>query len=477
MMERFFLLSYKYGNQMRNLISLILLLLLPLSVEAVGGNDYYQYSVELTNMVSNETGKPSTAYLWIPDGCKRVKAVILAQQNMTEETIFKMDYFRKQMKTMDIALMWVAPAFSQKWDPQTPCQSTFEEMMTAIAYQAGHEEIAKVPIIPLGHSAQATFPWNFAAWNPDRTLCIISFHGDAPRTNLCGFGTSNIEWGRYRNIDGIPGLMVEGEFEWWEKRVTPALAFRMMYPESCVSFLCDTGRGHFDCGQPTAMYIAKFIKKSLEQRLQADGMLKKINPQDGWLAERYHADIPANDGTDQGVKISYEGKRYTPAPYAQYKGDKHDAFWYFDKEMAELTEARYRESAGKKVQYMGFEFQGALVPVDNHAQCGMSGNFVPDADGITIHIKAVYTDSTHVSLSNNHSKAHPHIEVISGPIKKINDTTFRVYPYEAGFDNPRRCLNFLLVAVGDPDGDYRGAVQPITFNLPKDIFIKMNNLR
>ena len=34
----------------------------------------------------------------------------------------------------------------------------------------------------------ATFPWNFAAWNPERTLAIISYHGDAPRTNLTGYG-------------------------------------------------------------------------------------------------------------------------------------------------------------------------------------------------------------------------------------------------------------------------------------------------
>lgn len=48
--------------------------------------------------------------------------------------------------------------------------------------------------------------------------------------------------------------MIEGEYEWWEARVNPALAFRMMYPESCISFLCDTGRGHFDVAEQTADY-------------------------------------------------------------------------------------------------------------------------------------------------------------------------------------------------------------------------------
>ena len=68
-------------------------------------------------------------------------------------------------------------------------------------------------------------------------------------------------------------------------RVRPALAFRMMYPNSCISFLCDTGHGHFDCSEETEMYIAKFIEKSLQQRLQADRTLKPLNPEDEvrWL--------------------------------------------------------------------------------------------------------------------------------------------------------------------------------------------------
>lgn len=76
-------------------------------------------------------------------------------------------------------------------------------------------------------------------------------------------------------------------------RVNPALAFRMMYPESCISFLCDTGRGHFDVSEQTARYISRFIRKALEQRLPADGgkTLKKVDRlQAGW----YSAGRPTN---------------------------------------------------------------------------------------------------------------------------------------------------------------------------------------
>ena len=440
----------------------------------VGGSGMFLWSVELRRYISNETGKAPVAYLWVPEGCKQVKAVMLSQQNMTEEAIYKNPRFQAKMKKLGVAMVWVAPAFNNNWDPNSGAQNIFEELMANLADNSGHLEIAKAPMIPLGHSAQATFPWNFAAWNPDRTLCIISFHGDAPRTNLCGYGAANVEWGRNRNIDGIPGLMVEGEYEWWEARVNPALAFRIMYPESCISFLCDTGRGHFDCGDRTADYIAKFIQKSLEQRLNADGSLRKLNPKDGWLAERFHSDMMGTDGADKGkAPENASDSRPQPAPYNIYKGDKHDAFWYFDKEMAELTEARYKETAGKKVQYVGFEYQGKLIPYNDRLQGGMKLD-LRNLEGITFQLKAVYTDSSHSATAQEHGKKKPHIEVINGPVKKVNDTTFKFYPYEAGWDNARRSFTCWLVAVADADGEYKGAVQPICIEIPKDV---MNRLK
>jgi len=462
--------NINHGKMKKALLSLIAILVCTRAI-AVGASGFYQCSVQLNGYISTETGKAPNAYMWIPEGCSTVKAVMLAQQNMTEEALYKMESFRDRMSKLGVALVWVAPWFSYNWDPSTGAQQIFEEMMTGLAGQSGHPEVETAPIIPFGHSAQATFPWNFAAWNPDRTLCIISYHGDAPRTNLCGYGTANVEWGRTRNIDGIPGLMIEGEYEWWEARVNPALAFRMMYPETCISFLADTGRGHFDCGERTAEYIALFIQKALEQRLGADGSLKQLDPRNGWLAERWHPD--GDIAPEHGSNFEYSAERPQPAPYSQYQGDPHDAFWYFDEQMARLTEERYAETAGKKTQYLGFEYNGSLVPHNEHAQGGMVAEFYPEKDGITLKIKAVYTDSSHSALSKDHGKAKPSIEVICGPVRKINDTTFRIYPYEAGWDNPRRAFSIWLCAVADADSEYKGAVQPIKISLPKDICEKV----
>lgn len=137
-----------------------------------------------------------------------------------------------------------------------------------------------------------------------------------------------------------------------------------------------------------------------------------------------------------------------------------------------MTEARYLETAGKKVQYVGFEYEGKLVPYDEMLQGGMKLD-LQDMDGITFHIKAVYTDSSHGKSALEHGKKKPHIEVINGPVKKINDTTFRFYPYEAGWDNARRSFTCWLVAVADADKEYKGAVQPIRIDIPKDVMERL----
>lgn len=416
------------------LLTVFLLFMVPGShLLAVGPSGMFQYSVSLTGYISEETGKAPTAYLWIPEGCQQVKAVMLAQQNMTEEMLYKMPLFQQRMKEMSVALIWVAPWFSRNWDPSTGCQQTFEEMMVGLAGQSGHKELGSCPVIPFGHSAQATFPWNFAAWNYNRTLCVISFHGDAPRTNLCGYGTANVEWGRTRHIDGIPGLMIEGEFEWWEARVRPALAFRMMYPNSCVSFLADAGSGHFEIMPETADYIVLFIRKAMEQRIQSDGTLRKVNVKDGWLACRYAPDMQPTDGDGAKDDIFRIDQRPVPSPFATYQGDVHDAFWYFDGEMAKLTESRYAESAGKRLRTIG--------DINTHW----------DGDGKTLTVSV---------------PDHVRVEVICGPLRKVSDSTFTLYPYECGLDNPKRSFTAWLIAILDGDKTYKRVVTPIEIKIP-----------
>jgi hypothetical protein len=356
---------------------------------------------------------------------------------MTEEVLFRSRFFCHKMDSLGVAMAFIQRG-SQNWDTAVrdedglTCQQRFEQLMQEFARGTEHPEIASCPIIPFGHSAQATFPWNFAAWNPDRTLCIISYHGDAPRTNLCGYGRANIEWGRTRNIDHIPGLMIEGEYEWWEARVRPALAFRMMYPDSRISFLCDAGRGHFDLCEQTQDYIARFIAKALANP----------RPTGGLYYSRWQ-----EDGTETT--------------------DTHEQFWYQDEEMAALTRARYEHSRGKQMQYVSARIDGRLIAYnpDSHIKLNASVDKAPSPADTEFTIEPVFVDSTRTSLSSGHAAVRPRVVLLSGPAIQTGEYTFRVAPDYFGSDSKRLWKGITLCIEADGDDRYKAAVQELNIRV------------
>lgn len=381
-----------------------------------------------------QTGEPGQrAFLRLPRGCREVKAVLYCHQNMTEEVLFRSHSFTRRMDSLGVAMAFVQRG-SQNWDVNVKdeegktCQERFEQIMQDFARGTEHPELATCPVIPFGHSAQATFPWNFAAWNPDRTLCIISYHGDAPRTNLCGYGRANVEWGRTRNIDYIPGLMIEGEYEWWEARVRPALAFRMMYPDSRISFLCDAGKGHFDLCEETQDYIACFIAKAL----------KDPRPQGGVYYSRWQAD-------------------------GQESKDPHDQFWYQDDEMVNLTRARYQTSLGKLMQYVSARVNGKPVTYDSNKHIKLTTSISSD----TFTVEPVFVDSTRNVGSYQHAQVRPRVVLISGAAVQTGEYTFRYDPDYFGFDPKRLWDGITLCIEADGDATYKTAVQELNIQIKK----------
>lgn len=429
-------------------LTLLLMLLAGVAGSRAGAAEW-QWRVRTHGIVSAETGREPDAYLWIPPSCRQVRAVVVGQHNMSEETLFENPLFRQRMAELDFALVWITPILEMAWDETTGCNATLFRALEELAAESGYGELATAPVVPVGHSALATFPWNFAAWNPDRTLALVSLHGDAPRTNLTGYGGANLEWGRTRNIDGIPGLMIEGEYEWWEARVRPALAFRMIWPGSCVSFLGDAERGHFDVSDATAEYIARFLAKAAEQRLGTP--LRRVDSSEGWLAERW---------------FPTQTRRAKAAPGARYRGNRHEAFWYFDEEMARGAEARYASTRGKRPIWIGYVSEGDTLRYDAQLHAGMSLRLRPGADGRTFRLSTFFSDSLRLHPAGEHPAGEPRVSRISGPVEVIDDSTFRVRFDRGTFDNPRRGREIWLVAEHAGDGRFKGSVQQLLVELP-----------
>lgn len=418
-------------------IHLIFLLYLSTSVVAYSATDAESKSnYPVFDCAIGEQGK--RAFLRLPKGNSEVKAILYCHQNMTEEVLFRSKLFTDRMDSLDVAMAFVQQG-SQNWDTASGCQERFDSIISGFASATGHQEINTAPIIPFGHSAQATFPWNFAAWNPQRTLCIISYHGDAPRTNLCGYGRANIEWGRTRNIDSIPGLMIEGEYEWWEARVRPALAFRMMYPDSRISFLCDAGRGHFDLCEDTQLYIARFIEKSL-----ADP-----RPAGGELYSRWRA-----DGSESI--------------------DPHDCFWYHDNEMVEWTRRRYSAAHGDVPRYVSAKISGQTVDYDSTRHVRMlfplrkvlptSAERIPDDFEFTV--EPFFSNADRISPVAGSDTSDIKVVLISGPAIQTGPYTFRYDPDYFGLDPKRLWSGITLTLEAPGDSTYMPAIQELNISLP-----------
>lgn len=416
----------------------------------------WQWSVALDSLVSSETQAAPEAFLWIPPNCKQVRGVVVGQHNMLEEGILEHPHFRKTLADLGFAEIWISPGPDLIFRFDKGTGDHFNAMMNKLAQVSGYTELAFAPIVPIGHSAAASYPWNFAAWNPGRTLAALSIHGDAPLTPLTGSGQPNPDWGS-ATLDGIPGLMVMGEYEWWMNRLTPALQYRQAHPNAPVSFLADAGHGHFDYSDALVNYLALFIRKAAEVRLPKNMPLDKpahllpIPPQQGWLADRWRMDSMP---------------QASAAPYQKYTGDTTQAFWYFDKEMAAATEKYYAAARGKQPQYIGFTQQQQLLPFNTQLHARVTAPFKPAADGVTFHLSAVYTDTLRQKLAGEHANTPIKVSRICGPVIKINDTTFSVRFYRMGLNNPKRTGDIWLMASSEGDGKYKNTVQQLNIRIP-----------
>lgn len=428
----------------------------------------YQWSVPVAGAVSPETGRLPEAFLWIPPACKAVRAVVLGQHNLLEEPLFEAPGFRRALSKACIGEVWVTPMFDMVFDFSNGAGGRVDALMDALAQESGYPELAKAPIVPVGHSAAASFPWNFAAWSPERTLAIVSLKGDAPQSPLTGSGKPNPDWGG-RTIDGVPALMVMGEYEWREDRLAPALAYQKTHPKAVISLYADAGHGHFDLSDALADYVGLFIRKAADARLPEPWpgsgtiALKPVDPDLGWRADRWRANA---------------GPAEPAAPARAYRGARDQSFWYFDAEMARRVERHYRRSAGKAPQLLGFVQTGGVVaPKAGHAQIELA--FQPRADGVSFKLGATFLDRVPggspqppqwtglpVGAALGHARGPIAVVRETGPVMRTGPNTWTLAFNRAGFGNRKRGGDVWFVAIQAGDGRYKSAVQQAILRAP-----------
>ena len=187
-----------------------------------------------------EQPEPPRAFLWIPPDCEHIRAVVVGQHNMEEEAILQHPAFRRAMSELGFAMIWITPGMNLLFHPAGEAGRQFEHMLHALAAESGYAELSTAPIVPIGHSAAASFPWNFAAWKPERTLAALSISGQWPVVKGSGFPEPPLDISR---LSGVPGLVTLGEYEWAQDRAGEGLRQRKLNPQFPLTLLAEAGAG------------------------------------------------------------------------------------------------------------------------------------------------------------------------------------------------------------------------------------------
>ncbi len=430
-----------------------------LSAAPPAGAAVWQWSVVVKG--ERESTGPARAFLWIPPDCQRVRGVVLAQHNMEEISILENPKFRQALRDLAFAEIWCAPAFDHVFRFNAGAGKTFNGLIEALAAASGYAELKFVPVVGLGHSAAASWPYYFAAWRPERTLAALSVSGQWPFFRDPAFAPDI--WG-VKTIDFIPALESMGEYESADTWSNEGLKERQQHPLMPLSMLANPAQGHFASTDQKVEYLALFLIKAVQYRMPADWTgdgapkLRPIDPtKAGWLVDRWRFDQPPLAAA---------------APVGSYQGDPAQAFWFFDEEMARATEtyqARYR---GLRPQLVGFTQDGQMVPQkDEHLQ--VTPKFEPQADGVTFKLKGAFYDAVPGgsprpaqwagrpagSPIGHASGGGPvSIERICGPVEKLAPDTFSLRLQKEDSTDEQR-YELVLAATHPGDQNYKPAVQ------------------
>ncbi len=426
----------------------------------------WQWAIDVPGTVSEETQAFPKAYLWIPPHCERIRAVVVGQHNMEEEPILEHSRFRQTLAELNMAAVWVTPPFDPLFRFDQGAGEQFDAMMHSLAKHSGYDELADCHIVPIGHSAAASFPWNFAAWKPERTLAAISVSGQWPL-----WDSPEMPRWKAAAINGVPGLVTMGEYEWAQDRAKEGAQQRGEHPQWPLSMLAEPGAGHFDVSERKVEYLCLYLKKACQYRLAGKNAASEVNAlrpidptKEGWLVDCWQGNA---------------SPRWPAAPVGSYQGHREEAFWYFDQEHAIATEAFGALDRGKQVQLLGYVVDGDVIPQVNGTHQQVTLPFKSIDGGPRFFLQGTILDSVPAgrperwtgkkageAVSHGSDVENIRISRICGPVRQLTEDTFEICLHRLGLTNSKRSSDIWFLASHPGDGRYRRSTQQSLMRVP-----------
>ena len=397
-------------------------------------------------------GKPklTTAHLWIPEKCRIIRGIVLAQQNVAEQGFSENAAIRQACRETDMAIVWFYPGFAPTFSNADQDGAVMQKALDELAGISGYEEIATVPWLPFGHSTTGGFVQNLANWKPDRCIAQIVFKSHVDLT--------------LPNNRQVPLFELAGNFTEWNQQKkdwtcnTPnfwgpaAIGKDRATTQRPMSYLLECGSSHFVMTDTEADMIAMYIRKVVPARLPAGGgVLKPVDIDSGWV-----------------VDLDMTNPKRSPAQPAKSATDNaRNGVWFFDEEMAKAVETLMSVNWTRKTQIPVILGNDGSIPAVQDS--GLFTGITPVAgeDGVTITLKTTFLDripanfTTGAGQELGHSnKGKIQIAWLGGNAVVAGPDTIRMIV------DRRRTIYSSMIYVRHPgDDEYRPSIQPFGVGL------------
>ena len=104
----------------------------------------------------------SSAYLWIPENCKKIRGLLILCANVPEHRLVGHPTIRAACAANDLGIVWCVPSFmnfrksketsiDNAHDYQTST-AFLQELLDGLAKESGYAEVASAPWLPIGES-------------------------------------------------------------------------------------------------------------------------------------------------------------------------------------------------------------------------------------------------------------------------------------------------------------------------------------
>jgi hypothetical protein len=385
----------------------------------------------------------ATAYLWIPEKCKRLRGLVIMCSNVPEHMLVGHPAIRKACTDNDMGIIWSTPSFmnfrkttsaDKKMTNMALEHKTtvafLQQLLDGLAQTSGYEEVATVPWLPMGESGHLLMVDALVEEMPGRCIAGVWIKNNhLPPHNrqvpaLVAFGTAQ-EWSQEKSDIRTKWNNIDEDYDNILKQCKDN-------PNWPLSYVIDGHSGHFDCSQRLAEYFALYIDQAAKARLSDDGSqaLRSVAMDKGYLA-----DLPVPGHENKPVTVfAHASPRACGVP------------WYFSKAAAEEAQAIARINwkaqtqlpafADEKGNIFPYTFNGITwIPINKKPEPPADAPYTPtletEADGITFTLKGVLLDkipSNFVGAGETLAKAPgtPEFEWLCGCVEPLGNGKFRM---------------------------------------------------